>query len=197
MREALWSAGKPRGRSDYDLARIAVDAIARNGAKISNLGRAIQPCRKERGHNMITGYKLCDPPPHRFNDARTVGHGDSTHVLKIGTANHSKIMVVQGTAVQADADLASARILWFGYIDDFEVIKPAGRANLHSLHSVLLDADRIYALNSFSKPLTALVGARKLAPPRHDKRPQRPHLLGAPPEQNLNRPAPQRVGATD
>jgi hypothetical protein len=39
--------------------------------------------------------------------------------------------------VKSDADLASDGSFWFGHINEFKVIKAAGRTNLYSLHSCL------------------------------------------------------------
>jgi hypothetical protein len=44
---------------------------------------------------MVTGCELRNPFTHRLDHARTVGHRDATHVLRVGGADHPIVMVVE------------------------------------------------------------------------------------------------------
>ena len=69
--------GEPARRPHDDLARVAVDPVARHGGEIAQLGRAVLPGRKEAGHDVVAGRELGHPVAHRLDHTGAVGHRDA------------------------------------------------------------------------------------------------------------------------
>ena len=115
-------ASKPCGRSNYLLAGIAIDAIARGGGKVAYARRAFQPVWEEGRDDRIAHGKLFHTFANGFHHARAVGHRDAL-IVGGNHPRHDRVVVkVQRAGVQAHFDLAGAWLPRGCHVDNVQFI---------------------------------------------------------------------------
>src|SRR5580692_3217336 len=79
---ALRCMGEPAFRSSYELARVAIDTVARSGREIRQGRIAVDPFRKKTRHNDIASLKLPNVLADRFNNAGSIGKQDAARAAR-------------------------------------------------------------------------------------------------------------------
>lgn len=138
MAIAIRRARKP-GRGAYDgLARVAVQAIARDKGEVSVRGRAVEPGREEARDDMVADREFGNAVAGRLDDARAVGHQNSTVSSRDCTDGDSVVVVVERTRIDADSDFARARRRRRLHVGEIQSIKPARSTQFHGFHCRVL-----------------------------------------------------------
>ena len=133
-----------RGTHD-DFARVAVQAIAGDKGEVSVRGRAVEPEREEARDDMVADGEFGNAVADRLDDARAVGHQNSTVSNGECTDGHRVIVVVERTRVDADLDFARARRRRRLHVREFQSIKSAWSAEFYAFHCRVPELSLVFA----------------------------------------------------